>query len=107
MLQQCNVVPSVPQDLLVDIPHTESEGLSQEHLQRVPKEEEVHDSNPTLEHSSRECMYVPETETKRNITIGLLTCYINSLNTVYTGIQDDPLHLSNPQKIVAILYVKY
>jgi hypothetical protein len=57
-------VLSVLQDLQADILHTESEGLSQEHLQVVPKEEEVGDSNPTQEHSGRECKYALETETK-------------------------------------------
>jgi hypothetical protein len=81
--------------------------LSQEHLQTVPKEEEVGDSNPTPEHSSEECMYALETEIKRSITLGCLTCYINSLSTVYNVIQDHTLRLNNPQKLAAILYVKY
>jgi hypothetical protein len=68
------------QDLLVDILHTESEELSQEHLQVVPKEEEVGDSNPTQEHSGEECKYELGTESKRIITLFLLICYTYSLN---------------------------
>jgi hypothetical protein len=61
---QYSAVPFVLQDLQADILHTESEGLSQEHLQVVLKEEAVGDSNPTQEHSGEECKYALGTETK-------------------------------------------
>jgi hypothetical protein len=73
-LLQCSPVLFVPQDLLVDILHTESEGLSREHLQVVLTEEEAGDSNPTLEHSGEECKYALGTETKIIITLFLLVC---------------------------------
>jgi hypothetical protein len=74
---QCSVVLFVLQDLPVDILHTENEGLSQEHLQTVLKEEGVGDSNPTLEHSSEECKYALETETNRNFKLSRPTCSLN------------------------------
>jgi hypothetical protein len=79
-LLKCSPVPFVPRDLQVDILHTESEGLSQEHLQVVLKEEEVGDSSPTLEHSGEECKYALGTETKIIIKLCLLVSYINSLH---------------------------